>query len=936
MGVMRGLSGHVKSPWWRAGAAAALSIGFAGCAQLAPITSLNPSAQRQDDTNTRGNATTGNQVVLTAPTAAPTVAPVKPTAAPASTIRTATVRRGSISDVLLLNGRVAGLDESPLSFTAKGIVDTVYVQPGQSVTEGQTLIDADAKQLQKDLAAAQGKVDAATDSLLAAQKQAADAQRQSAERRDGAVADAQARVDQANAELAKVQAGASQSDRQAVDTAVVLAQNTLDRATADLAKLQAPPEPSGLRSAQQQVASAQVALQGALADQAKLKAGPDASTIREAERALADANAAVLVAQADLDKLNKGPDPYDLRAAQRAVDQALANLDSVSSAKTTGLTATQKDAAVRVAQLAVDDAKDKLARLKQPPDPITVQIAQSKVDDAKAAQVDAQDKLNLLRKPIDQLALDKAQGAVDSAQTTLDNAMASLALLHNGPAPDQLKAAQAAVEAANLALQNAQTRRDEVYGHPTAAELRDAQSKVSAAQAAVERARSGTGSADGAPQNAGGLQRAIDDARKALAEAQSAVDATHLRAPANAVVAQVLVQAGDAVDASKPAIVLAQSNEPLVRVNLLDGDKPKKVDVGQAVKIQVDGVDTPFDGQVVDFAPPAANGDRIALVKVNWGSARPNIGLGARASITVQRKDNTLLVARRAVKTAGARTYVEAMDGTTRKTYPVEVGITTATDVEIVSGVSEGMTLIIDSVIDPSASDTSLPVGRSTGANAGASVAASPTAAPASSAPAVPASSAPAASSDAVSAAALDESFADNGRGWPSDPQSTAWVADGVYHLQTRQAGRFVAIGVPGSDATTTGGTIAATFAKTGGPVGGGYGLIVRDQSAGRDGVTQDGRFYVFEVGDKGEYGIWLRDGTKWIDIVPWMASNAVQPGMASNDLSVTVAGDDMTFSINGKPVAKQVDTQLHHGAMGVFVGGDGNQVAVSHVTVRP
>ena len=64
-----------------------------------------------------------------------------------------------------------------------------------------------------------------------------------------------------------------------------------------------------------------------------------------------------------------------------------------------------------------------------------------------------------------------------------------------------------------------------------------------------------------------------------------------------------------------------------------------------------------------------------------------------------------------------------------------------------------------------------------------------------------------------------------------------------------------------------------------GGPPGGGYGLIVRDQTHGAgDGVDQQGQFVVAEVGDKGEIGIWQRADSHWIDLLAWTPSPLVHP----------------------------------------------------------
>jgi hypothetical protein len=185
----------------------------------------------------------------------------------------------------------------------------------------------------------------------------------------------------------------------------------------------------------------------------------------------------------------------------------------------------------------------------------------------------------------------------------------------------------------------------------------------------------------------------------------------------------------------------------------------------------------------------------------------------------------------------------------------------------------------------------------------------------------------------------LDEQFADNGRGWPNDPDSTAWLGGtGGYRLFARRPGQFVAVGAP---APQTAGTlrdvvIEATFRKLDGPSGGGYGVIVRDQGPGpRDGLSQDGRYYVLEVGDRGEFGVWRRERDRWIDLVPWTPHPAIRPGGAANDLVVQATGAELTLLVNGTQVARVVDTALATGGVGVFAGGDLNEVALERYVLR-
>ena len=179
----------------------------------------------------------------------------------------------------------------------------------------------------------------------------------------------------------------------------------------------------------------------------------------------------------------------------------------------------------------------------------------------------------------------------------------------------------------------------------------------------------------------------------------------------------------------------------------------------------------------------------------------------------------------------------------------------------------------------------------------------------------------------------LDEGFTTAAPGWPNEPTSSAWWDSLGYHLEPRAAGQHVAIVAPGAAAL---GDVAVTglFHKSGGPAGGGYGLILRARDGSLNGTSQGGRYYVFEVGDRGEVGAWRREEDRWVDLLPWTHSEAVLPGGASNRLDVRATGSQFAFSVNDTPVAQLTDDSLPTGAVGVFAGGDGNQVVLERFTV--
>jgi hypothetical protein len=172
-------------------------------------------------------------------------------------------------------------------------------------------------------------------------------------------------------------------------------------------------------------------------------------------------------------------------------------------------------------------------------------------------------------------------------------------------------------------------------------------------------------------------------------------------------------------------------------------------------------------------------------------------------------------------------------------------------------------------------------------------------------------------------------------RAWPDDPHGPAWFTASGYQVFARHPGDFVAVRAPTVSAVDDV-VVSGSFRKVGGPPGGGYGIIVRDRRAGAgDGLDQSGQFMVAGVGDRGDVGIWRRDGNEWFDLIPWKASTSVHRGSAANDLRVQVVGDQLRFDVNGTHVASIV-APLLTGRVGIFVGGDLNQVLVDRLVVQP
>src|SRR5579885_207153 len=212
---MRTMRGD-KRNWVRA-AAALLLLLVAGCSRVASL-DVPPSqaADAQQSPATESNA---------ADTPAAAAAPAAPERPHGPSI--VGVVRGSIAERLPLTGRVGGAEEASLAFTLTSRADAVVVKPGQTVELGQLLIKAESKDVEKQLDAARARLETASYRLEQAQAQATTQQRDALRRaaadrvqRENAVADAEAGVRSATAELEKLRAGPAPADRQAAQNEV--------------------------------------------------------------------------------------------------------------------------------------------------------------------------------------------------------------------------------------------------------------------------------------------------------------------------------------------------------------------------------------------------------------------------------------------------------------------------------------------------------------------------------------------------------------------------------------------------------------------------------------------------------------------------------------------------------------------------------------------
>lgn len=626
--------------------------------------------------------------VVTAP--APDITlPSADAAAPglASSRAMATARLGSLSESLTLTGRISTAEESSVRIQAGGRVEKVHVSLGQTVEAGQLLLELDMRDQAKELTAARSRLDTA--SLRLAQAT------QMAEQR---VRDAENESRRAQFELAQTRAGAPASERQAAQAALTAAQSALARAEADLERVKAGPTAAELREAEQLVLTARAQYQKAEMDLARLKRGTEATELAAADREVLAAQAAAERAQIDLDRLQRGPDPADLAAAERDVERARLNLRAAQSAPATGSTRAQRDANIASAEASLRDAEARLDRVRQSIKPEEIAMARRNLEIARANLAAAQQRQALLKRGPDQAAVSSASLALDQAKLALESAEQRLRALQAGPTPAQVATASAAVDSARASYIATQARMAEIDRRGTGAEAARAEDRASTAASAVERARAAS-TTDQEQKNPAALdiillQKEVRDLQAQVETLERQVTDGSPRAAAIGQVSAIQVRPGDPVEVGQVVISIARPATPVVVVDLTDDQRERLWD-GQSAVLRVDGRDS-VPGRVAAIAMSGA-GNRVARVVMDTPIARAGIGAPVQVGVILMQKDNIVILPKKAIRTAGTRRYVEQMDGLSRRLIDVQVGLTSGDDVEIVTGLMPGESVLLPS-----------------------------------------------------------------------------------------------------------------------------------------------------------------------------------------------------------------------------------------------
>lgn len=192
------------------------------------------------------------------------------------------------------------------------------------------------------------------------------------------------------------------------------------------------------------------------------------------------------------------------------------------------------------------------------------------------------------------------------------------------------------------------------------------------------------------------LMLELKNRRLELAALKDRLAACTLKSPMDGVV--LFVDGLEPGEAIEPFRILARVADPSGLRAYAQSDSLKKVRTGMRASVALSG--QVYQGEVVlspDNVPDAADSRYRDAVLVELPDLPEGVRSGEQAviSVTLRASEDALLMPKGALRTAMGQTYVQALVDGVRKELDVEVGIETATQVEVLSGLSEGMQVIL-------------------------------------------------------------------------------------------------------------------------------------------------------------------------------------------------------------------------------------------------
>jgi len=184
------------------------------------------------------------------------------------------------------------------------------------------------------------------------------------------------------------------------------------------------------------------------------------------------------------------------------------------------------------------------------------------------------------------------------------------------------------------------------------------------------------------------LQVTRNNARTQLSAVRKELKEYSIRSDRDGIVFQTFKEAGEAVRLNEVVALMGSSRRPLIRL-VIDQQDIGRITTGQEVLVEADAAGGRiFPARVTRIYPVMNELDQTFRVDAEFsaGGIPSFIHSSVEANIIIQRKPGALVLPRTAL---ASKDSVLAEDRGKPRMHPVIIGISTADDVEILSGVDE-------------------------------------------------------------------------------------------------------------------------------------------------------------------------------------------------------------------------------------------------------
>lgn len=232
--------------------------------------------------------------------------------------------------------------------------------------------------------------------------------------------------------------------------------------------------------------------------------------------------------------------------------------------------------------------------------------------------------------------------------------------------------------------------------------IADAETSVNTKKAALDLAESKL-----ALKQAGARTEDIEIARAQIQETENQIAAVRekirkssLYAPVPARVVKIWLEARELFRPGQTAISLATSGHKIqADISELDIGKIREVD-GNRVRIQLDAFpEQEFEGQVVSVEPQEIikEGDKYYRINIYFeeGEATVRSGMSADLVIIISSKEDVLKIPELAIYEKEEKEFVKILEDGKEKEVEIETGISDGENIEIISGLSHGQTIVV-------------------------------------------------------------------------------------------------------------------------------------------------------------------------------------------------------------------------------------------------